>query len=118
MSSLSSQLLPEALRSRGFATIGVAYMGIGTALNNETRLLYILNLTNGKLMFSFDGVNDHFPLVPAAFLLLDVCANKSLNDFEIEAYERIYVKYLSPLETPSVGTVYVAAFYGKENPNM
>jgi len=108
--SLSIRFVPEALRSIAFGSIGAAYMGVGTAFDNPVRILFIQNLTDAGLTFSFDGVNDHFVLPDNGFLLLDVSANKTNErGFFVAEGQRIYVKELG---TPTTGSVYLSAFYG------
>lgn len=104
------RLVPEAVRSLAFGSIGVGYMGIGTEINNPVRILRIQNLTNALLMFSYDGINDHEPLASNSFLLLDITANKSRDQgYYLAEGTRIYVKRDG---TPTDGSVYVTVYYG------
>ena len=113
--SFSIRLSPEPVRSLAHTSIGAAYMGIGTALDHKARIINISNLTNGQLMISFDGVHDHFPLVPASFLHLDVCKNDlGLGLMSLEIGERLYVKELNAVWAPTKGSVYLTVFYGKD----
>jgi hypothetical protein len=114
MSTLAIRLLPETVRSLGFAGIGAAYMGIGGVFTNPIRILLITNLTDANLMFSMNGIDDHFPVAANGFLLLDVTSNKTINGggFFIAEQTRIYVK---DLDVPTSGSVYVSAFYGSGN---
>jgi len=108
--SQAIRLVPEAARSLAFGSIGAAYAGIGTAINNPVRILHIQNLTDVVLMFSYDGINDHFPLASNSYLLLDITANKSRDQgFYLAEGTRIYVKEDG---TPSSGSVYVTVYYG------
>ena len=114
--SLPIRLMPEPVRTLAFGSINPAYMGIGTSFDHRARMVYIANLTNAKLMFSFDGVDDHFPLPIYSFIMLDCCYNKSDSElFDMTVGSRIYVKELSATGSPSVGAVYVTVFYGKDN---
>jgi len=109
----SIRLLPEPLRSRAFGSIGATYMGVGSSLDKKDRIVFIQNLTNGKVMVSFDGINDYSPLPVYGFLLLDVCQNKTESDFfSLSIGDRIYVKEIDALST---GFVYVTVFYGKDD---
>lgn len=104
------RLAADPLRSLGFASISGVYTGIGTSLANPARIIFVQNLTNATLLFSMDGVTDHFPLAANAFLLLDVSTNKSISDgFFIAAGTRFYVKTSG---SPTSGSVYVSVFYG------
>jgi len=108
--SVAIRLIPETVRELAFGSIGVAYAGIGTALDRPIRILFVQNLTDTLLMFSLDGVNDHFPLDTNGFLLLDVTANKTIDTgcFIAEG-TRIYVQ---EVVSPTTGSVYVSAFHG------
>lgn len=112
--SLAIRMLAEPIRSLAAASIGAAYMGIGTALEFPSRLVYIINLTDAQLMFSIDGINDHFTLPEGGFLLLDVSTNQShTQGFYISIGQRFYVKEVG---TPTTGSVYVSTFYGANSP--
>jgi hypothetical protein len=104
------KLLTEPLRSLGFAAIGAAYAGIGTALDHPARIIRIQNLTDATLFFSFDGINDHEIMIPNSFILLDINSNKATeHGFYLSEGTRIYVKRSG---VPSSGSVYVAVYYG------
>ena len=107
---LSIRLRAETCRSLAFGSIGVAYAGIGTAMTEPVRIFLIQNLTNAILWFSFDGVNNHFPLAANGYMLLDVTANKSQDTgIYFAEGDRLYVK---ELDTPTSGSVYLTTFYG------
>lgn len=110
--ALAIRLQFEPVRSLGFASIGAGYMGVGTALSNPARQVFIQNLTDVTLMFSFDGVNDHFPLPTNGFLLLDITSNKTQQGgFFIAEGSRLYVKEVG---APASGSVYLSTMYGSE----
>lgn len=112
MSMLAIRLRPEPARSLAFGSIGAAYMGVGTALSRPVRIFLIQNLTDVSLWFSFDGIDDHFPLPADGYLLLDIASNKTLSQglFLAEG-ERLYAKELG---TPTTGAVYFTTFYGAD----
>lgn len=110
--SLAKRFEPEIVRSIASGAIGAAYAAIGTAFTNPVRILFVQNLTDATLMFSFTGIagQDHFPLPANGFLLLDVTANKTLDHgFFISEGWIIYVR---EIVAPTSGTVYVSAFGG------
>lgn len=108
--SQAIRLTPESARSLAFGSIAAGYTGVGTAISNPVRILHIQNLTDAVLMFSYDGVNDHFPLAASGYLLLDITANKSSTQgYYLAEGTRLYVKRLS---VPSSGSVYVTVYYG------
>lgn len=113
--ALGVKLLPETVRTLAFGSIGAAYMGIGNPLPNPTRIIHFQNLTDTRLIFSFDGINDHFYLPKNGFLLLDVTANKSVESgFYVGAGTRIYVKEDPTAPSPTVGLVTVSSWYSFE----
>jgi hypothetical protein len=111
---LEIRILPEELRSLPFTTIAMsaAYTGIGTAFAHPIRIFELQNLTDELMFFSFDGVTDHIALPANGFLLLDITTNKTATQgFFIGEGTRIYVRYSS---IPTLGAVYLMAFYGAD----
>lgn len=110
ISTLSVRMLAETIRSLGFASISNAYMGIGTPLVYPSRLLFIQNLTDAQLMFSVDGVNDHFTLPGSSNFVFDITTNQQQESgIYFSVGTRFYVKEVG---IPSSGTVYISSFYG------
>ena len=107
--NLAVRLYPETLRTLAFGSISGTYMGIGSPLLNPARILYLVNVTDVLLIFSFDGVNDHFVVPSQSFLVLDVTSNMTLTggSFAIAQGQRLYVK-----GAPGSGSVYFTVFYG------
>jgi len=94
-----------------FGSIGAAYAGIGTAVANPIRVFLLQNLTNATVWFSFDGVNDHFPLPGLGHIIVDVSANKTQDTgWYLAEGDRLYCKRLG---TPTSGSVYLTVFYGQ-----
>lgn len=111
--SLDIRLNTEAVRSLAFGSIGAAYAGIGTAVTKPVRIMLLTNLTDAALMFSFDGIDDHFPLPANGYILLDISANKTTETgFFLAEGQRLYVK---EIDTPSSGSVYFTVFFGGED---
>jgi mannitol-specific phosphotransferase system IIBC component len=108
--SLAIKMKLEPLRSLAFGSIGAAYVGVGSVLSNPARILFIQNLTDAQLLFSLDGIDDHFPLPASGFILLDVSSNKTLGEgLFLAENSRLYVKEDG---TPTSGSVYFTVFYG------
>ncbi len=107
--SLAVRLYPEVLRSIAFGSISGTYAGIGTALLNPARIVYLVNTTDVLLTFSFDGVNDHFVIPSQSYLLIDVTSNMTVmgGALSVAQGQRIYVK-----GAPGSGTVYLSTFFG------
>lgn len=114
MAMLSIKMLAEPVRTIAFGAIGPAYMGIGTAFNHPVRVIFVQNLTDQLMMFSFDGVNDHFPLPSGGYMILDITANKTeAGGFFFADDTRMYVRDLGIL--PTLGGIYLTVFYGSNN---
>lgn len=112
MSSLAVRLLVEPVRTLAFGAIGAGYAGVGTAITHPARMIYIANLTDESLMFSFDGINDHFPLITGGYMILDISSNKTASQhFYLAEGDRLYVKQIG---VPTTGSVYFTVFYGKD----
>lgn len=109
--SLAIKALFEPVRTLGFAAIGAGYVGVGTSLNFPARQIFIQNFTDVPLMFSFDGINDHFPLASDSFLLDDLTSNKTLETgYFIAKGDRLYVKQMGA--APTVNAVWFSVLYG------
>lgn len=113
MSNTAIRILPETSRTLGFAAISAAYAGIGTSFLNPVHLFMLQNLTDKLLMFSWDGVNDHFPLPSNGYVIMDITSNKTLTGgaFMIAQGTRFYVRSTAS-GVPTSGDVYLAVFYG------
>lgn len=111
--SVAIRLQAEPVRSLAAGVIGVGYMGVGTELEYPARIISVQNLTDATLMFSFNGVDDHFPLPADGFLLLDITGNRTVSTgFFIAESTRLYVKLI---DEPTTGSVYFTSFYGETN---
>ena len=107
----SIALRADPVRTLAFGGIGASYAPIGTQLTKGGRQFFVQNLTDATLMFSFDGVNDHFPLLSNTYFVFDVTTNKVTNDgWFIEKNTIMNVKEIG---TPTTGSVYLSVFYGQ-----
>lgn len=108
--SLAIRMRPEPQRTLAFGSIVAGYAGVGTAISNPARIIIVQNLTDATLQFSFDGIDDHFPLVSNGHLVLDISSNKTIDTgFFLAEGDRLYVKRLG---TPTSGSVYFTVLYG------
>jgi len=112
MSSSAVKVLAEPVRTLGFAAIGVSHAAIGTGFNSPIRMLILQNFTDQTLMFSFDGVNDHLPLLSNGYIVLDITGNKTnqAGEFSFAVGTHVYVRLTGGAAT--LGDVYVSSFYG------
>ena len=108
--ALSVKLAADPVRTLAFGSIIGTYVGVGTSFSKPIRMLYVLNTTDALLMFSLDGINDHFPLIASGYIMLDIATNKTLDKgFYLAEGSRIYVKQIG---APGSGSVYVSTFFG------
>ncbi len=104
------RLVPDSLRTAAFGAIGPAYVALGSVFLHPMRIISIKNLTDGDLLFSFDGVNDHEVVPSQAGIVWDFCTNRyGMAGAVIGVGTTIYVKQS---EVPTVGSVYLSCFYG------
>lgn len=113
MATTSQILAFEPQRTLAFGSIGGTYMGVGTVVSNPLRQFFIQNLTDATLQFSFNGIDDHFPLPANGFFLDDITTNKTANTngFFLPEHSRLYVKQLG---VPTTGAVYFTVIYGRD----
>ncbi len=113
MGALAIRFQAEPVRSLAFGSIGAGYTGVGTSVSHPIRQFLIQNLTDVTLMFSFDGVDDHFPIPANGFFLDDISSNRSqsVQGWYLAQGTRLYVKEIG---VPTLGSVYFSTFYGAE----
>lgn len=103
----------EPLRSiDGLAIPAGTYVGgeIGTQMEHGIIQFKIDNLTDAHLVFSIDGINDHFIVCPEGFFLSDLASNQiSQSGLFLAKGVQFYVKQL---EVPTTGTVYLSTMFG------
>jgi hypothetical protein len=111
--SIAVRLLAEPVRELGFAVLGVAYSPIGTSVNHPIRQFILQNYTDTAVMISFNGVDDHIPLSPNAYIIDDITSNKTTaQGFYLAEGQRLYVKQIGAVATS--GSVWFSAFYGAD----
>lgn len=114
MSNLSIHLRVEPQRVLAFGSIGSGYTGVGSPYNHPPRLYLLQNYTDQMLQFSWNGVDDHFPLGSGGSTIVDVTSNKTSTGgaLMISQYDRTYVKTIG--DAPTEGAVYLTIFYGSD----
>lgn len=111
--SLAIRYQMEPIRTLAFGSIGAGYAGIGTIINNPVRQFIIQNFTDVNLMFSFNGVDDHFVLAAGANFINDVTSNKThTQGYTVAQGIRLYVKQITA--APTTGEVYFSVMYGAD----
>lgn len=113
--SLPIRLSCDTVRTVAFGGIGAVYAGVGTSFTKAVRIFQLQNLTDTILMFSYDGVNDNFPLAASTFVLLDVTANQSVSQgFFMAQGSRLYVRDMTAqgFNAPTTGSVWLTVYVG------
>lgn len=110
--SLSTRIAVETVRSRGFATIGAGFLSVGDPLNFASCMLVFTNSTDVILMVSWNGVDDHQPVLPGGFVQ-DISTNKTVEGgFYAAEGKQFYVRHLG--DAPTEGSLYITNYYGDE----
>jgi hypothetical protein len=112
MSILGIRVAAEPLRSLGFAEITGDFAAIGDPFVFESRLVMIQNFTDELLLFSLNGIDEHFPLGAGSQIILDLCSDKTdqAGAWVMPAGQIIWT--FAPIDNPTLGEVYVSTFYG------
>ncbi len=109
--ALGRQLRCEPVRTLAAGSVGASYTPVGAQVVNADGIILFQNLTDALLMFSFDGVNDHFPLQPNGYHVLDITTNQPTKDgLFLSIGTQFYVKQIN---VPSTGSVYITLYYGR-----
>lgn len=102
----------EQVKTLAAGSIGASYTAIGDPTTHAIRILLFQNLTDATLMFSIDGTRDTFPLSANSYFVLDIATNKTATSDELY-YPAGSIIFVKRIGTPTTGSVYVTAFYGK-----
>lgn len=119
---LAIRMLAEPVRFLAAASIAGTFRALDQAgavpattggVDHPIRVWFVNNLTDATVMFSLDGVNDHFPLPANGFFVFDITGNKTSNggSFYFAEGDALYVRQVG---VPTTGNVYFSAFYGKD----
>lgn len=112
MSSLGVIARFEPIRQIAAASVLVTYVAVGTQLLNACRQYTIYNGTNALLMFSFDGINDHFVVPSLGGVINDLTSNKTIDEgLSVPKNAQLWVKQIGVATT---GSVYFTVMYGSQ----
>jgi len=102
----------DTVRALAHGSISGTYAAVGSPFNHNVRMMRLVNLTDGNMMFSDDGVNAKWPVPAGSFVLYDYTSNSHPVEVSM-AYSKgtqIYVKEITALTT---GSVYVECTYAQ-----
>ena len=109
MSSLSTVILPDVLRSINSASFTGNYQAVGTPLPQSMRVVKFTNVSSVTVTISWDGVNDHEILPANSFVLIDISGNReNSGTFEVQKGTQFYAK-----GSAGSGLMYISCYYGK-----
>lgn len=108
----------DPLRLVAGSSITTSYTVFGIPLGHAMRIIHLINDTNALIYISFDGIEDHVPLVASqSFALYDLTSDQDNNEsFRYQTGTQIYLKYVGSAPTAVTGTsntVYLISVYGK-----
>lgn len=101
----------EPVRELAAASIGAAYVKIGTPTIAHTRIVRIVNSTNADVYVSVDGVTNDLRVAASSFVLYDFSANLVQDDgLFLQQGTQFWVKETSA-GAPSTGEVWIEVIY-------
>jgi hypothetical protein len=108
---VSIRMVAAPIQTLNASSISSTYMGIGPRFDHSARVVRVANYTDGLLMFSWNGIDDHFPLLVYTSIVITICNNDQDNSdyFALPALNRLYVREVKPA---TVGYVCVTEFRG------
>lgn len=107
----TQQVNAETIRTLAGSSITMSYLAVGTPTIYTTRILSLVNNSDGDVFFSMDGTNNQFFLPTKSYKIFDLCANRLSTDdrWGIPSNTQFYVKQSS---TTSSGAVFIELLYG------
>lgn len=110
----SARIRYEELRSVSALDVSADYEGVGLPFENPVRILKVTNLTNGNILVSFNGIDDHDVAPANGAYVYDYGTNRSSSGSLLEqsAFDRMYIKAEAGL--PDTGTFYVTVIYASQ----
>ena len=111
--NLSQKALFDVQLTLAFSSISGTYAKVGTPTEHPGAMVYVYNLTNEPVQFSFDGVNDTFVLDLAQYVLFDFRANRSNESggFYLPVGTQFWVKQIGAT-APTENGIYISIIYG------
>ena len=105
-----TRLLPGPLTLLGYAGVTPDVLINVTVFSQPARWVMVQNLTNQLLVYSWDGIGDHFVLPPCSDLVIDVSTNRGTP--QTIAMPQEYGVWVRPFNTlPTSGTIFVSYLY-------
>jgi hypothetical protein len=100
----------DELRFLPSGNIGPAYTAVGGAITHMTRMIRIINNTDGDMFFSDVGLGAKFFVPAGSFVLYDLTSNSHLNEgcVAVAVGTQFYVRQST---APTKGAVYIECIH-------
>jgi len=108
----SKRMNVDVLRRVAFGGLTVNFAAIGAALTDPCRIFILSNLTDTNIIFSLDGVTDHFYLPAGGFKLIDICTNKVRDEGFFVPDGTVFYARHELGAAPTSGGVFVEIMHG------
>lgn len=107
---MSDVALFDNLRSLAFGSIGGTYTEITPSFEHVVRVINFDNGTNGDILVSLDGINDHLFMPANSLKVFDLTTNRSdyNSSWAFPKGTKIFIKQSL---APTSGSFYVACLY-------
>ena len=102
----------DELRRLAFGGITANYAAVGAALTDPCRIFILSNLSDDNIIFSLDGVTDHFFVPVGGFKLIDCTANKVREEGFFVSEGTVFYARCEAGAVPTAGLVTVEILHG------
>lgn len=100
----------EPQKVLAYTSISGTYAKVGTVTLYPGRQFMVSNLTDANLQFSWNGVDDHFPMLSGTQWINDVATNQILDQgLSNPQNATLWVK---TIDSPTKNSVYFSSMYG------
>jgi len=115
----SNRAVWDQVRAIAYGSITATYQPLLTDSSNigpfqyPMRLIHLINSTNGIMMVSFDGINDHVPVLAGTGVIYDITSDEDSNEsLRMAQNTQVWVKYVTAPTSGGGPTFWCAAMYG------
>lgn len=100
----------EEIREAAFGAIGAAYLAVGGATSDHTRLVSFFNSTDADVYISLNGATNHLRIAAGSGQILDLTTNKVKDDgLFIDEGTIFYQKRVGA--APTTGSLWIQVMY-------
>jgi hypothetical protein len=111
--ALAIRMTAIPVQTVAFGSITSSFVAFGSGMPAPIRILKISNTTDEDIYISFDGTTIQDAIPALSGMVIDLTANKTSSEGAYIAQGTVvYLKYVS---APSLGNVYLSAYYAVAN---